>query len=293
MEFIAQQLFWGAVLPAVITVVLLALGWSAWQREGGALQWFTPLALAVGYLFAHWRIVGLPLVFPPVDSNEWLFVAGATMGAWGVIEQLASSRSRLVQVAGRAVVIGVVSWLILRPSGGNVWQGASAYVWWLVLALLWWLWWSLQARWAEQTPALILPLVLSIVAGAGGFVLLWSNSSSLSQLSGAIAAVAGAAVPLILWKRRASLGDGGVAFLAGMLGLLWINAIAFAGMPWWRAAIMALASLSPLLALLPALKHKPIWVTAATCALITAVLLGSLMLPTYRAYLAAGASYGY
>lgn len=292
MTFFAQQLFWGAVLPAALTFTVLVMSWRAWRREGVSMHWGTPLALALGYLFAHWRIVGLPLSFPPVDSNEWLFVAAIVFAVWGVVEHFASGRTLLCD-AGRAVLVVVISWLVLRPLMGNLWQGASATLWWLSLALGWWLWWSVQARLSASVPGVAVPLVLSMVAGGGGFVLLWSGSSSLSQLSGAVAAVTGALVPLVLWRTGGCIGSGGVAFVAGALGLLWVNAIAFVPVPVWRIAALATASLTPLFALLPGLKRKPAWLTVVVCAVTTAVILSVVLLPTYRAYVASAGAYGY
>lgn len=292
MQFLAQQLFWGAVLPATITFLLLAISWQAWRREGALVHWATPLALAAGYLFAHWRILGLPLRWPPVDSNEWLFVVAVAAGLWGVAEQ-ALSRQPLWRDAGRALLVLVISWLVLRPLMGNVWQGNAASVWWLSLAAGWWLWWSLQQRLAERAPGLPVPLVLSMVAGGGGFVLLWSNSSSLSQLSGAVAAVTGALVPLVWWRRGGSLGAGGVAWTAGVLGLLWVNAVAFVPVPLWRIIALMLASITPALALLPVWRQRPVWGALFACAAVTALILAVVMLPTYRAYVASAAAYGY
>lgn len=292
MTFFAQQLVWGALLPAVITLVILAVSWRAWRREGVSAHWGTPLALAAGYLFAHWRIVGLPLSFPPVDSNEWLFVVAIVVAVWSVIEHFAANHSP-PRDTGRAVLVSVISWLVLRPLMGNVWQGALAYIWWLALTLGWWLWWSLQARLAANVPGLPVPLVLSMAAGGGGFVLLWSNSSSLSQLSGAVAAVTSATVPLVLWRTAGSIGSGGIAFVSGMLGLIWVNAIAFVPVPVWRIATLAIASLTPYLALLPALKQKPVWMVVAACVVVTAIVLTVVMVPTYRAYVTSAGAYGY
>lgn len=292
MTFFAQQLLWGAVLPAAITLAVLVMSWRAWRREGVSAHWGTPLALAAGYLFAHWRIVGLPLRFPPVDSNEWLFVVAVIVAVWGVVEHFAANRP-LLRDAGRAVLVSVISWLVVCPLMGSVWQGTSAYIWWLALALGWWLWWSLQARLAANVPGLPVPLVLSMVAGGGGFVLLWSNSSSLSQLSGAVAATAGSLVLLVLWRTGGSIGSGGVAFVAGTLGLIWVNAIAFVPVPVWRIAALATASLTPLFALLPVLKPKPVWVVVTACVAVTAIVLAVVMVPTYRAYIASAGTYGY
>ncbi|MDW8105528.1 MAG: hypothetical protein RMK92_10995 [Armatimonadota bacterium] len=292
MQFLLQQLFWGAVLPATITFVLLLVSWRAWRREGAPTHWGIPLALAAGYLFAHWRILGLPLGFPPVDANEWLFVVAIAAGAWGFAEHTLASR-RLLRDIGRAILVAVVSWLVLRPLMGGVWQGSAAYLWWLSLALGWWLWWSLQERLAERVPGLPLPLVLSMVAGGGGFVLLWSNSSSLSQLSGAVAAVVGALIPLVWWRRDGRLGAGGVAWTAGVLGLIWVNAVAFVPVPLWRIGALVVASLTPAVALLPAWRQRPVWGTLAACALLTAVVLAAVMFPTYRAYVASASAYGY
>ena len=292
MTFFAQQLLWGAMLPAAVTFIVLVMSWRAWCGEGVSTHWGTPLALALGYLFAHWRIIGLPLSFPPVDSNEWLFVAAIVFAVWGVVEHFASGRT-LLRDAGRALLVVVISWLVLRPLMGNLWQGASAILWWLALALGWWLWWSAQARLSTSVPGLLVPLILPMVAGGGGLVLLWSGSSSLSQLSGAVAAVTGATVPLVLWRTGGSIGSGGAAFVAGVLGLLWVNAIAFVPVPLWRIATLAAASLTPLFALPSPLKSKPAWLTVAVCAVMTAVILAVVMLPTYRAYVASAGAYGY
>jgi hypothetical protein len=292
MSFLAQQIFWGAVLPAVITAALLVLLWRAWRREGVPSHGGTPIALALGYLFAHWRVIGVPMGFPPVDSNDWLFVTAALLAIWGIIEHFLASKPAQRDV-GRLMLAATMSYFALRPLMGNVWQGASGALWIASLAAGWWFWWSLQARLADEQPGFLLPLILSMVAGGGGFILLWSNSSSLSQMSGAVAAVAGVLVPLSLWRRNGVVGAGGVAFLAGMLGFIWIEAIGFVPVPVWRVAAMALASLSPLLMLTPPLRHRSVWIAAALCVVVTAAVLIAVMVPTYRAYMASAGAYGY
>lgn len=291
MGFLAQQILWGALLPAVIALAgLIGINWRLWREGGVFLHWGTPVALIAGYLFAHWRIVGLPLTFPPTDPNEWLFVTAVIAAIWGVIEHFAAKRPLLSDV-GRLVLVGAITWLVLRPLMGNLWQGSTGYLWWGGLALGWWLWWSVQVRLADRLPGLLVPLVLSMVAGGGGFVLLWSNSSSLSQLSGAVAAVTGVLVPVLLWRRGIAGGAGSVASVAGVLGLIWLNAITFVPVPVGRIIVLALASLTPVLALVPALKRKPYWVSVVVCVLITAGILTAIMVPTYRAYIASGQMY--
>lgn len=291
MDFLTQQIVWGAFLPAVIALAGLAgFNWQEWRKRGVSLHWGTPLALMAGYLFAHWRIVGVPLTFPPTDSNEWLFVTAVIAAIWGVVEHLAAKRPLLSDV-GRLVLVGAIAWLVLRPLMGNLWQGSTGYLWWGGLALGWWFWWSLQVRLGEGIAGLLVPLVLSMVAGGGGFVLLWSNSSSLSQLSGAVAAVTGVLVPVLLWRRGIPAGAGSIASVAGVLGLIWLNAIAFVPVPVGRIVMLALAPLTPVLALTPALRRKPYWVSVFVCTLITAGVLTAIMVPTYRAYVASGQMY--
>lgn len=293
MNFLAQQILWGAVLPGLIALALLiAFNWRLGRGAGVSLHWGTPVALSAGYLFAHWRIVGLPLSFPPVDSNEWLFVTGFVVMVWAIVEHF-TARWGSVRMAGRLVLSGAIAWLVLQPLMGSVWQGSAWYLWWGGLTLGWWLWWSLQAGLADRLPGPLVPLVFSMVAGGGGFVLLWSNSSSLSQLGGSVAAVVGALVPPLLWRRDVLVGTPAIAPAAGVLGLVWINAIAFVPVPVWRIAVLAIASLTPLLALLPALKKKSPWLSLVVCAVITAILLTAVMLPTYRAYVASAQTYGY
>ena len=292
MSFLAQQLLWGAVLPGTITAVLLLMGWRAWRRDGVPVYWGTPVALAIGYLFAHWRIVGLPLSFPPSDSTAWLFVVAAVMAGWGVLEHVTNEQVR-ARARWRLLLVGVITWLVVRPLMGNVWQGVTGWLWWTGLTLGWWLWWTAQERIAERLPGLPVALVLSMTAGGGGFVLLWSNSSSLSQLSGAVAAVSGVLVPLMLWRHNARVGAGAVATVAGILGLIWVNAIAFVPVPVVRIIALAAASLTPLVALIPAVRKRPAWASAVACAVLTAVVLAVVMFPTYRAYVASASAYGY
>ncbi|MEJ5251619.1 MAG: hypothetical protein HPY54_11705 [Chthonomonadetes bacterium] len=293
MNFLAQQILWGAVLPALIALaVLVVFNWRLGRGAGVSLHWGTPVALTAGYLFAHWRIVGLPLSFPPLDSNEWLFVMGVVVTLWAIVEHF-TARWERARAAARLVLAGAVAWLVLKPLIGSVWQGSAWYFWWGGLTLGWWLWWSLQAGLADRLPGPVVPLVLSMVAGGGGLILLWSNSSSLSQLGGAVAAVVGALVPLMLWRRDVLVGASAIAPAVGLLGLVWINAIAFVPVPAWRIAVLAIASLTPLLALLPAFKRRSLWLSVAVSAVVTAIVLGALMLPTYRAYVASAQTYGY
>lgn len=292
MSFLAQQLLWGAVLPATITFGMLVVGWRAWKREGVPMHWSTPLALVFGYLFAHWRIVGVPTTFPPSDSTQWLFATAVISMVWALVENF-SRLSTAARMVGRAVLVATILWLALKPLMDTVWKGSTGTWWWTGLALSWWIWWNLQAYLTDKVSGLTTALVLSMVAGIGGFVLLWSNTSSLSQLSGAVAAITGAVVPLALWRRNARLDRGGMAVVAGVLGLLWVNAIAFVPVPAGRIVVMALASLSPLIALVPALRNKHPWTVTAICAAITVGILIALTVPIYLAYTADQTSLGY
>jgi len=277
----------GVLLPAVISGLVLALGWRIWSREPrGSGAYAGALAIALAYLAAFAAIVGSPASLLPGSERtpsglDWLFWLVALFALGFAFEARCPRRWIVVPraVAGALLVEGV-----LRNTFRREWSGLTDVAWLLgLVALLLVPWWSLE-RLARKRPGASAPLVLWASAASLAGVAGLSGSVKLAQLSGAVAAALGAAVVLSWWRPRVSLSGGGVAVALLVLFGLGLNAHFYSYTTATDVLLLAAGPVMPLLMSLPGLPRlaggRAAWVTLG----LAAVPLGIALVRALLAY---------
>ena len=248
----------GVLLPAVLSGLLLAVGWRVWKRdaEGVDGRWSGSLALAAAFLATYLAIAGAPSgILPGSDRTptglDWLFVLAA-----GAAVLFAHPDPVLWRRLGvRLAVSGLTVWLVLKNAFANQLAGDAAIAWFLGLAALLLIVWTAADLRARRRSGASSPLVwwatAATLAGVAGL----SGSLKLAQLSGAVAAALGAAVVLAWWRPRLSLAGGGVALASILLFGLGLNAHFFSYTTGLDVLLIAVAPLAPFLRVLPFLNR--------------------------------------
>jgi hypothetical protein len=190
-EFIAQTLLLGALLPAVLALApLLVLrlrpgAGDVAQRAAGAM------ALGVGFLAGYAALGGEPL--RPAEPQDWLPALALLAGAVGTLEGLPRTPTALGW-ALRLGVAGLAAWLLLPQ-----WLAAkpTAWQWQLGIgAAILGLWAALDALAARRPGNWFAPL-LALTAAVGAAVLMCASTAKFAQAAGVLAAtLAGAALAI-------------------------------------------------------------------------------------------------
>jgi len=211
---------------AAVSAAALLVTWP-WRDRG----WPMPVALGLGVLTCHVAAVGFPAPWPVARADRLFHFAllGAALGA----VEAAVRVPAVVRWVVRAAACAGCAWALLLPAD-PLWKfalvGAAAFVAWSAFE------WR-----AARVEGYGGPLVLVVVAGAGGQALAFGNSAFVGQLAGALSA---AAVPLVVYtllRPRTTLARGGVtAFMLAALPL-WICGWRLAKLPLESAALLAVA----------------------------------------------------
>jgi hypothetical protein len=253
-----RDILLGGVLPGVVTLLVLAIGWAAWRRgERPRAAWAAPLAIALGFA-AGWiglssghRVPGLP----PRLGQEWLFYLALAAGAIGVI--LAFARAHwsigivLAAIFSAAAAYLLISRLPRIYSNGGlplVAMAAGGVVGWIVLTDLF----AARAGRVHATlPLAILTMLVSVIVMLCG-------SQTIGQYVGIAAATAVAAAIVAAISPGASFRHGAAA-LAAITGAVLIVARFYISppMPLLYLGLIALTPLLLLLSTLPTLSRKP------------------------------------
>ncbi len=252
------EMFLDGVLPpvAVATPALLYV-WRPWRREACAgSDWAGIVAIGAAPIAAAIALEG-QLPWPPVTGGQWLSLSLLA----AVVFAIAAERFRLGSIAwhaGAVLLLLVVPALVLRRLIENSWQG-SEIIWQLGVAgaLIATLTYSLPALWSRR-PGSTMPIALTLVASAAGFVLLGASSAKLGQLAGALAAGLGVCAACAIGNRSFCLGRGAaLVFALAFVGLL-LSGYHFAELSILVGLLVWMAPLSLWAAEIPALRSKPI-----------------------------------
>jgi hypothetical protein len=201
------QILWCFVIPLAIALVVLFPKW----------RWTATLAVGAAFIVGHVGWPGVPEV-PPSTGGDWIFWLAGPLTAVGLIESLvrmpAWVRAILTSIASVALV-----WVILRPlipqalTPTQAATGAALFGLAAALAV------ESTHHLARREPGITIPLVLMIVAMAGGIMLLGSGSVTQGFLAGPLVATTIAGVVLTRRQPWARVGAALVllVLLAGLL----------------------------------------------------------------------------
>lgn len=213
------EIFRNFMLPALIVVAALAIGW--WRGRDG--RWIGGIAIAGAAAAAQCAIGGSPR-WPPGtgDAAFWLVWFCAPVAVLGFFDALLRPPDWL-----RALILLIIARLGVRALLAPLAAHASADVAWgmemwvdgiSAAAVLWWF--TLETQ-AERLPGATVPLILAVVAGGCAVMFGKTDNVKPAQAAMALAAIGLAAAALGWRVRSLSLARGGVlAFIVPLLGLM-------------------------------------------------------------------------
>jgi len=221
--------FLAAILPGLLLPLLVAA--ASWgiatgrAPENGRLRrpGFAAAGLGLAYLAGHVAINGWPEL-APAESSRWLFhlVLAATLLA---AAESSLDLGLLARLGLRAVLIGSLLWLTLRPLVRHTWSPTASTVWLVGLGAVGLVFLFSADKLARRGPAALQSAVWMATAAAGGLVLLLSASARLGQMSGAVAAALFPAV-VLAWRRRiAFLPPGALTAAVTAFAGIWLNGV--------------------------------------------------------------------
>lgn len=235
-------------LGASVVFLGIAGALSLWKIEV-ARRVAQSVSPAVAFLFGAFLVRGFP-PFPAAEAAGWIWWAVAAAAVAGVMP---FGRAAWLRWVGRAVAIGFLLFLILRPLLGRSLEGREAFLWIAATALAWALGWAAIDQ-GRRAPRSWHPLLLLLMVSIGLSILLMvAGVASYSQYALALAgAIAGAGVWALPCVRR-FLPDPRPS--AAVVALPWVGLLVagyfFAEMQWMDALFALVALLAFFLPLWP------------------------------------------
>ncbi len=242
-----------AIVPFIAALVVgLLLKPVGWYWAG--------LAVIAGFYASVSLITGFE--FTPLTSTRKLVLIGICAAIAGLVLDYFAPKPRqlypLLAVLGGSAVLWVIWPPLMRMNGVVLWMygaGSVAYVIWTLLSLE-----SLRNR------ALRADVAVTTLGLGTGIAALMGASALLGQLASALAAATGAFLLLSIFKKTLPVGLLMLLPAALLSGLIGVNAMTYAKLPWH--SLLALAAI-PLLARIPLPKKLPLWGQATTLMMLT------------------------
>lgn len=271
------MLWYGVVLPALASAAVLLVSWPLWRRAAHPRTDAWSVALALGFSCAVGQIgVEGWRSFPPREVADRLFylllaaVALSFLNLWRSCPNWL--RGALAAVLGLAVV-----WFVLPPALRKEANFDVLASWLAGLGLAGLLFWAMLAFTARRLPGAALPLILVIVSAGTAGVLYRGHSVTLMRLAGALTA---ALLPILV---RAACGPPVIMATAPVVVLLpglWLRShfYDYEPPPATSFLLLAAATLTGILGLLPGIRSLASWRRCLLCAVAAFLLTAVAML---------------
>jgi hypothetical protein len=249
-------IFFGVILPAIITLVINAISWNAKKRDSEPIKngfWGLPLGLGLSYIAGHIGILGKPPI-PPVESTQWLVFIALIMIVSGLIDSLIKLPV-IAKVIIRAVSSGAVFYLTAMPMIKNTWATNQSITWSALITIAITIYWFLlefifkKNTDNKQTSSSV--ITIGLISGAIAGFSVFSSSAALAQLTGVIGASIGGLFFVSIFKKNFS-AEKGLASISLLLAMLLLNTYLYADVK--SLASIALLIISPSFSLLGDLK---------------------------------------
>lgn len=206
------------LLPLLLAVVILAIGWRLWERPRHAkpLPWPPAVAIGLGFCLAFLLQEGWPSL--PVNQGwHWLLPTTFAVTVLGAAHR-AFPRQGVMRLAPELAVAFIAAFALQLPGQDgslmNILLGIGA----------------LLATTAGRTavirrPAYVLPIIAWMLFGTLALLVLQTHSAKLSIISGSMSMIAAACLGIVLVRRPATIGTG-TSLVIGFL----VTAIAGCGL---------------------------------------------------------------
>lgn len=270
-----HDILWGMVYPVIFAGIAIAMGRFTLPGARSAARWSVTLAIVGGFAIAFIGISG-KLSLPPTQAQEWLPIMGAAALVLPIVFALIPRRLlpppmplilTLLSALLALILIGVTSWLVMRPRA-RVLEPAEYQKMLAVVIAGGVAWYIAMESLATIRPGGWLPLLLSGVFGGAALVLIDGGTQTHGEVEGGVALVLLTIAALSLWLRNISLARGGMLAIAiAGLGLLFCGHL-FADV---KSADVMTLSIAPLLAWvgeIPGIRGRKSWLRFAICAVL-------------------------
>lgn len=209
----------GIVLPAVVTLVVLALASRPWRRrrERGP-GWAAPVAIGGGFLAGFAALFGWPGL-PPGEHWQRIIYIGCLAIVAGAVETT-PRRAAALRWLVRVAVIGIIAWGVV-PDWKEL---ADTRMVWMAVAggMVCFGWVSLRR--AGRSGRTLSPLVsLFVIVSAISLVMLQSRNARLAQAAGVLAAAIAASGVACGWKRAGLSWGAAAPVIASLATALALN----------------------------------------------------------------------
>jgi len=263
------ELFAGAGLPGLLTLVVGLLAWRPWGRGAslGTGRAASTVALGGAFVLAWIILFGGLNQFPPTDATSWGVFLVMGLSVWGVVEALVKvpppARIGVAMLGVSVFVYFLIKPLVVSKALAAS-QGASAMGGLTILILAWWASVELlERRGFERTTEesstpmsgqngltsagvlLVLTTTIAMVHGMSG-------SFSFSQKAGFMSAGIGGIALVALWavtrSRTMSLAHGPVLVVVAGAGMLLATGRFYSEITWASTWLIVLIPFAPWLA---------------------------------------------
>ncbi len=291
------QMFLAAGFAVACLGAMILASLAAWiGRRGEAAsgpRWGATLGLGLGAIVSHevvreafvderpsqvwdsmrlwWRDGGAFPLFP-VDAFHWIpwVVLGATL--LGLFDGDRPA-PRWARWENRALLVGLLLWLLLGPLIGATWETRVGLAWMLGLGVGILAWWAILDARAEGLGPAIVPVVLIPAAGLPAALML-AHAAILAAIAAGFAAVL-ASVWIVSWaNRRMSLGRGAIPVFAVAFAGLTLCGTFYNDMPKPVGVLLGLAPLASIIDRVGPVSRLARWEVAAVRLAAVAILVG-------------------
>jgi hypothetical protein len=279
--FTTREIVYSAVVPAALSLLILAIAWRPWRRTDPVLRghWGGALAAGASFLAAYALLDGEVPAWPPAQSRHWLFYAAIALTVLGVAD---AALHRIVHVRdwvrGEAalVVCALLVPCLFRPLiEAQTWPPASAVEWVVGMVVALHLAWASTELLVGRLPRAVGPAVLLVFCAGAALTLMLSGSIVYGRLAGVMAVVAGAGVLTALPAPGFSLARCGVSVLVPITVAIIYLGHHLSELDTVNASLLLTSLFLPWLGRLRVLSARRTWVRAIVAVLLVGLPVGA------------------
>lgn len=183
------------------------LGWQPWRRFAPPGLWVSPVAIALGFIFAfpginfgHWQCP----VGAPKESSAWLLWVAIVAMLAGLLSATLWQPRWIVAIVVFVLSAIACAMLLKFQFTTQTWGGGFGTIMIFAFATESTAWWLVLEQAREESPMLV-ELLVGIASACVALTLMLTGSKTYGQFGLAIGFAAAGLLPAILWRRNVPL----------------------------------------------------------------------------------------